>query len=236
MNEDYDTINNNGNIKEQLLLQSLKKFYMENDSKYFYIILSILCYKTIKDNNNNNNVSKKKQQQQSINNNNNTLTKRISLRLLNWLVTNYSKKHNIRYTLENNQSFNIFLEYKNQLKSFSKKFFDPFRRRNRVFYTNTHDIIFLQSKLDHDLYKKRKDGIITTLAQLNAFRWFLKYKVLDYALQHLTEIEKDMITTEKLEIQKIQEKKQEKEKKRRELSKNSHKGYTMYSVYVKVSF
>jgi hypothetical protein len=220
---------------------------MENNSKYLYIILSILCYKTINEHNNSNttvnNVKYTKKQQQN-NNNNNTLnsttTKRISLRLLNWLVTNYSKKHNIRYTLENNQSFNIFLEYKNQLKSFSKKFFDPFRRRNRVFYTNTHDIIFLQSKLDHDLYKKRKDGIITTLAQLNAFRWFLKYKVLDYALQHLTEIEKDMITTEKIDIQQIHEKKQEKEikqeKKRRELSKNSHKGYTMYSVYVKVSF
>ena len=59
----------------------------------------------------------------------------LSLRILDWLVTNYAKKHNISYTLiKNNKeiNFNIYLEYKNQLKAYSKKLFDPFCRRERI--------------------------------------------------------------------------------------------------------
>ena len=59
----------------------------------------------------------------------------LSLRILDWLVTNYSKKLNIVYKLEINgdvKYFNIYLEYKNQLKAYSKKYFDPFCRRERI--------------------------------------------------------------------------------------------------------
>ena len=41
----------------------------------------------------------------------------LSLRLLDWLVTNYSKKYNITYPLQSNTEtiyFNIYLDYKNQ--------------------------------------------------------------------------------------------------------------------------
>ena len=56
---------------------------------------------------------------------------RISLRILDWLVTNYSKKFNCGYVL-NGDNFNIHKSYKNQLKSYSKKLFDPFCRRERI--------------------------------------------------------------------------------------------------------
>ena len=59
----------------------------------------------------------------------------LSLRLLDWLVTNYSKKYNITYPLQSNTEtiyFNIYLDYKNQLKAYSKKFFDPFCRQKRL--------------------------------------------------------------------------------------------------------
>ena len=48
----------------------------------------------------------------------------LSLRLLDWLVTNYSKKYNIIYPLVNCNNdtyyFNIYLDYKNQLKANAK--------------------------------------------------------------------------------------------------------------------
>ena len=72
---------------------------------------------------------------------------KISLRIIDWFVTNYSKKNNIYYTIfetptkkktfvcENNRllkQFNTYHAYKSQLKSFSKKKFDPFCRRDRI--------------------------------------------------------------------------------------------------------
>jgi len=39
------------------------------------------------------------------------------------------KKYNIVYTITKNninKTFNIYLDYKNQLKAYSKKYFDPF--------------------------------------------------------------------------------------------------------------
>lgn len=45
----------------------------------------------------------------------------LSLRLLDWLVTNYAKKYNIIYPLHSNNEtvyFNIYIDYKNQLKAY----------------------------------------------------------------------------------------------------------------------
>jgi hypothetical protein len=60
----------------------------------------------------------------------------LSLRLIDWLVTNYSKKYNIIYPINKKGEdviyFNIYLDYKNQLKAYSKKFFDPFCRQKRI--------------------------------------------------------------------------------------------------------
>ena len=58
----------------------------------------------------------------------------ISLRLLDWLVTNYSKKYNICYKLESkvNKNFFLWLDYKNQLNSYSKRLLDPFCRGQRI--------------------------------------------------------------------------------------------------------
>ena len=57
----------------------------------------------------------------------------ISLRVIDWFVTNYAKKHHIIYDL-NKMKFMVYLEYKSQLKSYSKKQFDPFCRRERIHF------------------------------------------------------------------------------------------------------
>ena len=153
----------------------------------------------------------------------------ISLRLLDWLVTNYAKKNNIIYMCKNQMTFNIFLEYKNQLKSFSKRYLDPFCRRHRIFYANDHTIIHMNNKSDCDVYKKRKDGFVSTLAQLNFFKWIIQYQVIDYAIANMQIIERDMIAS----LATCPEKEKEG---RKELSVNILKGYTIYKLNVTVSF
>ena len=113
-----------------------------------------------------------------------TSNSNISIRVLDWFVTNYSKKYNIMYEFKNNNNdekfFNVFLQYKCQLKSFKKKLFDPFCRKQRIcFY--------------YDLNK----GVVTTIGQLNFFSWALTYGVLDYLENNLEHITNDMIISNK---------------------------------------
>jgi hypothetical protein len=110
-------------------------------------------------------------------------TSDISLRLVDWFVTNYSKKHNTVITRERNNNiihFNVYLSYRNQLKAFQKEKFDPFRR-------NEHIIFF------YDIDK----SIETTHGQLNFFRWVIQNDILEYIVEHKKEIEQDMLTTQK---------------------------------------
>ena len=118
----------------------------------------------------------------------------LSLRILDWLVTNYSKKHNILYKLYNKENndyiiFNIFLDYKNQLKAYSKKLFDPFCRRERILINiNT----FEWYELNDLKYKPLDNELITTVGQLNFFKWFIENKVLVYAIENIKDIDDDM--------------------------------------------
>ena len=117
----------------------------------------------------------------------------VSLRLIDWFVTNYSKKNNVMYNLKDfnaddkpanfNDLFNVFNNYKSQLKSFNKKNFDPFCRRARI----------------HFYYVKDK-FISTTVGQLNFFKWLLENHIIDYIKLHIKEIEDDMNATVKHEI------------------------------------
>jgi hypothetical protein len=101
-------------------------------------------------------------------------TSEVSLRLIDWFVTNYSKVHTISYIL-NGQEFVVYMNYKNQLKAYSKKLFDPFCRRERIsFQIPGHE------------------AFLTTVGKLNFFRWALEKGILDYIKGHQTEIEKEM--------------------------------------------
>ena len=107
----------------------------------------------------------------------------ISLRLIDWFVTNYSKKMNTVITYEKSNNvihFNVYLSYRSQLKAYSKQQFDPFRRRDRITFIS----------VDHQ-------SLETTIGQLNFFRWVLQNDILDYVALHLDDIEQDMIKTQK---------------------------------------
>jgi len=121
----------------------------------------------------------------------------ISLRLLDWFVTHYSKEHNVTYWLvgpgqELSETFgqsvptamggaprkiNVYLEYRSQLRAFSKHAFDPFRRHNRISF------VVASSPLR---------TIDTTVGQMNFFRWAIQSRVIEYVLKHLTAIEDSM--------------------------------------------
>jgi len=107
---------------------------------------------------------------------------KLSIRVIDWFVTNFSKKKNIMYSLQlrNNTLtyFNVYLDYKSQLKGYKKKLFDPFCRKRRIPFYYTSD-----------------KCLITTIGQLIFFRWAIVNKVLDYVDEHFVEINKDMNET-----------------------------------------
>jgi hypothetical protein len=101
-------------------------------------------------------------------------TSEISLRLIDWFVTNYSKQHNVSYIL-NGQEFLIYTNYKAQLKAYSKKLFDPFCRRERIMFQIE----------GHPMFQ-------TTVGKLNFFRWAIEKGVLNYIKLNIPRIEKAM--------------------------------------------
>jgi hypothetical protein len=98
----------------------------------------------------------------------------ISLRLIDWFVTNYSKKHSIAYIL-NGTEFLVYANYKSQLKAYSKKLFDPFCRRERISFQ-----------------MPGFDPIITTVGKLNFFRWAYEKDIFKYIEDNYEVIEKEM--------------------------------------------
>lgn len=117
----------------------------------------------------------------------------ISLRIIDWFVTNYCKKYNI-FWVENNQRFVVYLNYKLQLKAYSKKYFDPFCRRERIFF-----------------HYKEEEYLETTVGQLNFFKWIIEHNIINYIKNNYEDIEFDMQNTIKIDSNKTI--------KRRELSK-----------------
>lgn len=104
----------------------------------------------------------------------------VSLRILDWLVTNYAKSHNTVYAVRG-KPFNVYLNYKASLKAFSKRAFDPFARRDRLTLCGIHPL-------------NSNEPLVTTVAQLNFFRWCFGNGVLAYALDHEDAITRDMVT------------------------------------------
>jgi len=98
----------------------------------------------------------------------------ISLRLIDWFVTNYARQHTISYIL-NSQEFLVYMKYKSQLKAYSKKLFDPFCRRERIMFQIPG-----------------QEQILTTVGKLNFFRWAIEKGVINYIQMNLVKIEKEM--------------------------------------------
>lgn len=176
-------------MKQELLIHTLQNFYREvnGDGINYDILLNILDPKNI-----------------------------ISLRTIDWFITNYSKKYNI--ILSNNDNrFVVFLDYKSQLKAYSKKYFDPFCRRDRIEF-NVYD----------------KDKIETTVGQLNFFRWIIQNNILEHLNKNLQTIELDMHNSLKTAYSDKSVLKTR--KKRHELSISANKRMTKENIKIILKF
>eukprot|EP00798_Chlamydomonas_sp_ICE-L_P025492 gene25492-11148_t len=95
------------------------------------------------------------------------ISSKISLRLIDWFVTNYAKTHNVViHSPIASLPLNVYRQYRMQLKAYSKQQFDPFRRRDRI------------------LFHYGSENIETTVGQLNFFRWMIENRILEYVEEH----------------------------------------------------
>ena len=132
--------------QNDLLLNNLTEFYKTNDYHHLKEMLSVL-----------NGESK------------------ISLRIIDWFVTNYAKKNYVVYDLPNQYRFKVHNDYKLKLKAYSKRIFDPFQRWERI-------VIPFGANQELE----------TTIGQLNFFKWSIENGILEYIDQHFEDIETDM--------------------------------------------
>jgi hypothetical protein len=196
---------------QDITLRNLYEYYLSNDN--IHLILPII-----------------------------TSNSNISIRVLDWFVTNYSKKKNIIYELNNNingdKYFNVYLQYKCQLKGYKKKLFDPFCRKQRIAF-----------------YYDQTKCVVTTIGQLNFFKWAITYGVLSYVENNLKIITNDMILSNKIMISKYKTDQNQKvlsksttsesddisdsdktRKKRHELSISANKTINIHNYSIVLSF
>jgi len=133
----------------------------------------------------------------------------ISLRLIDWFVTNYAKQYNISYMTKTQKHVIVYLSYKSHLKAYSKKMFDPFCRWKRIKFMD----------------------IETTVGQLNFFEWAINDEILQYLEEHREEIHADM-------EHRLQETKEinRTEKKRHELSRSATKSLAHHTSKITIKF
>ena len=144
----------------------------------------------------------------------------LSLRIIDWFVTKYSRKNFIRYPL-NGQEFLVYLSYKGQLKAYSKQYFDPNCRRERIMIKIP----------DYDQF-------MTTIGKLNFFRWALESNILQYIEEHEDEIRKgynvylkDLIQTQKNNKSTVKEQPKEQPRVTRRRTKQSPSSLNKLQVY-----
>lgn len=109
---------------------------------------------------------------------------KISLRIVDWFVTNYAKKNYTVYEINSNSSilgsthsarFKVYNDYKLKLKAYAKRRFDPFCRWERI-----------TVPYDNEKFME------TTIGQLNFFKWAIENKIIDYIDTNYAAIENDM--------------------------------------------
>jgi hypothetical protein len=148
-----------------------------------------------------------------------SVTSKISLRALDWLVINYSKKHKIALVNDDSHLLHVYDDYREWLKYWKRSLFDAFRRGPRVYFS--------YKGFDHS----------TTVAQLNFLYWCEKNGILHYTSAHLGEIETDMNTRiSECRSQKEKMKQNGQKRKRCELSRAPEIKCLVYNVPITIHF
>ena len=115
-----------------------------------------------------------------------TQTFDVSLRVLDYTCTNYAKKTRVvtEMTTAGGAAgpVHLFSLYKDWLRHYRRKTFDPFRRRERIFFATVQA-------------EGREVVLDTTVAQLNFLRWAMAYGIVAYVRRNADAIERDMMAT-----------------------------------------
>jgi hypothetical protein len=104
----------------------------------------------------------------------------VSLRILDFCCTNFAKKTGVvlvSRAADGRRAVHLFSLYKDWLRHFRRRSFDPFRRRERILFEHP---------------QRPGEALETTVAQLNFLRWARAYGVVDFARGNLAKIEVDM--------------------------------------------
>ena len=134
----------------------------------------------------------------------------MSIRIIDWFVTNYAKKYYSVYTIRGNE---VDVDETAETECGDMAVAVAASESASASSTNSEPIrrfkVYVDYKLKLKAYSKRrfdpfcrwqrisipyKNGtyVQTTLGQLNFFRWALDNKILDYIAKHYAEIEHDM--------------------------------------------
>ena len=101
------------------------------------------------------------------------ITKNLSLRQLNYFVTNYAKQHNIELVIEKKgkfEVFNVHENYRNCLKTYTPTYFD------------------IVSRGDHTQWVIGTYNLNTTIGQLNFFKWLIEHQLDVYVAKNYQKI------------------------------------------------
>lgn len=121
---------------------------------------------------------------------------KISMRLIEWFVCVYCMHHTVDWFL-GNEFFNVYLDYNAMMKDNKKQRFDPFGRKWRKEKRKDNSVSPAREytvQVYHGIrfFYTDTNYVITTVAQLNFFRWFIEKKILDYMIEHRKELIDEM--------------------------------------------
>lgn len=155
-------------------IEYLNTFYNTLDEKNINIIMNILNPKL------------------------NTISNKISLRFIEWVVIHYCLKYKVSINkitgevistniknisfINNANIINIYDNYQIQLKVYSKEYFDIFKRQKRIEYTF-----------------KNNQKIITTIAQLTFLKWIFENNIITYIINNYNKLHESFIVYSKVE-------------------------------------
>jgi hypothetical protein len=143
---------------------------------------------------------------------------KVSLRIVDWFATNYSKQNYTIYKLTDGNRFKVYIDYKLKLRAYSKKRFDPFCRWERI--TIPYNDQYIQ----------------TTIGQLNFFKWAIENEVINYIENNYIDIEKDMNSRNSTTKNKKKNTNCKTRKKREELSKSASKSIFKENIDIIIRF
>lgn len=130
---------------QQIILNNAKRFFEENPS-FIKILYNINAGKS-----------------------------RLSLRLIDWFLTNYTREHETYINADDYRDKGVYKLYRSKLKKYNKKYFDTFCRGDRIIIPQQDD-----------------NPLETTIGQLNLFHWLFSEGILSLIIQHREQVSQHM--------------------------------------------